>query len=162
MRSYAVCKETDAASALSSELVPDVTTLNCGQFLQKALLKTPSDGRLWLEIARNLSQNNGETSEIIRALKLSYQFAPREQWIAIIRTGFAISIWAALPDDVQQLTRNELKELLPNYSYRQGLAKIYTKKPFSRKTISLLMLDQSNEVQKQFLGALRFELRSPN
>ncbi len=48
----------------------------------------------------------GVTDNVIDALRISYQTAPREGWIEVPRRKFALRIWSHLPEDVRAAAMN--------------------------------------------------------
>lgn len=77
-----------------------------------ALRETPTDGFLWLVLSW-ISERNGEAvDDKWRFLRSSYQLSPNEGWIGIKRNPFAVSRFAALPDDLAEDAMQELMHLV--------------------------------------------------
>jgi TPR repeat protein len=76
---------------------------SCIDTLHTALRRSPTDGRLWLELATAKSGLDGIDHEVTEALRMSYVTALREGWISKPRQKFAKAIWASLPAEVMKL-----------------------------------------------------------
>jgi TPR repeat protein len=74
----------------------------CIDAVRDALQSSPTDGRLWLELAIAKSGFEGVSDDAIEALRMSYATTLREGWIAKPRQEFAMKIWPRLPAEVRK------------------------------------------------------------
>jgi hypothetical protein len=125
---------------------------NCSSLVLDMLHDDPANGRLWLEYARLLAQENGLNESAIFALRKSYQLSPREGWIANTRTKFSLSVWLELPADVKELASQEILSAMENYQFIGFLADIYLANPISRNALKEVVEKATPEHQKSFLG----------
>jgi TPR repeat protein len=75
----------------------------CIEVLRQAVRRSPTDGRLWLELATETAGLEGVKTDATEALRMSYITALREGWIAKARQKFAKAAWANLPAEVRKL-----------------------------------------------------------
>jgi TPR repeat protein len=83
---------------------------NCLPALSAALKTSPTNGRMWLEMALVLTQRGDVTEEAVHALEMSYLTASREGWIAAVRLKFVIDKWNLLPAQVRLLAARNILE----------------------------------------------------
>jgi hypothetical protein len=125
---------------------------NCSILVLEMLYNEPANGRLWLEYARQLAQENGLNDDAISALRKSYQLSAREGWIAPTRSKFALSVWLELPTDVKDLASLEILSAMEDKEFVRFLADVYVANPISRTALKQVMQKATPERQKSFLG----------
>ncbi|MBR1171011.1 hypothetical protein [Bradyrhizobium liaoningense] len=74
--------------------------------VRKALSCVPSDGLLWFIAYWSAINQGGLVSEHLDELRMSYQLAPYEGWIAL-RSPYVVAIYDVLPPDLQESARKE-------------------------------------------------------
>jgi TPR repeat protein len=101
---YLACsRERNDANAGDDLLTMKQSWLHCIEILHDAVRQSPTDGRLWLELATTTADLEGVNNEVIEALRMSYVTAFREGWVAKSRQEFVTTIWPRLPPEVRKL-----------------------------------------------------------
>jgi hypothetical protein len=89
-----------------SDLTQRVETARAA--LRSALACSPQDGLLWFELFWLEILKGDPTSEpALSYLRMSYKLAPREGWIASIRSRRVLGLYEKLPPDLQASARDE-------------------------------------------------------
>lgn len=150
---YSECRQRRLEVIANSKSADQPT--DCSDFLRRALEQAPSDGRLWLEYARELMRDGGIGPTALAALRRSFLLSPHEGWIVNARVAFVLPIWTGLPSDIRETARSEIEERLSQYSFVAMLARSYLQNPLARKAISEVLQDATPSVQRQFLDRLK-------
>jgi hypothetical protein len=132
----------------------------CSKIIGKMLETRPADGRLWLEYSRSLTLENGLDAAALSALQHSYEFAPLETWMREARSGFALSVWPGLSQELQAKASDEIIGGISNYQYADFIAKYYVDRLLSRKTIAALLETAPAESQRRVLGLISAKTKS--
>jgi hypothetical protein len=97
----------DAINASDTHLADQrLTTLRSST--DRALGCVPTEGFLWFIRYWSALHAGDPASEHFAELKMSYLLAPYEGWIALRRSPFALAAYNVMPDDLKEMTRNEL------------------------------------------------------
>lgn len=98
------------ARQLLNEAEPGSTTLAEARSETLAGLRlSPMNGWAWLRLSFIETQENGFDVEAATALRKSYDVAPFGPQITSWRLSFAFSHWKALPADLKEAVRSELR-----------------------------------------------------
>lgn len=127
----------------------------CLSILQNLLRDNPSDGRLWLEVARLRSVSvEGLDDDALDALRRSYEYARREGWIRQVRTNFVVSVWKGLTPELQTTASADILEALQDYHFVVYLCNIYRTNPIVRVAIREVIERAPDEIQRNFVRQL--------
>ncbi len=74
--------------------------------VKRALNCVPTDGFLWFMQYWSAINQGGQVTDHLEDLRLSYELAPFEGWIAL-RSPYVLAIYDILPDDLKKGARNE-------------------------------------------------------
>lgn len=139
MSGYAGCRRSGQSNPGKEIIGAKTGRVTCEPWLRLTLEDSPGSGSLWLELAVELTRNNGIHDEAIAALRRSFELAPREDWIVFARTVFLLPIWDGLPQDIRATASAEILALLTEDRFVRRLALIYARTPSTRKALGEIM-----------------------
>jgi hypothetical protein len=82
------------------------------RIVQETLRNAPDDPLLWLVSFWLDTSRNGVRPENLRFLRMSYELAPYEGWIAVRRNPVALTAFPALPNDLAERAISEFVGLV--------------------------------------------------
>jgi hypothetical protein len=110
----------------------EIDASQCLAVVDDALRASPASGELWLLRATLLAQF-GEFGDPFRvALRNSFRAAPLEGWIVVPRLGLELRLYPALPADLQEQARTDLRGVLGDTVQAHALAAGYARDPAMR------------------------------
>ena len=118
-------RQADVAVASGQASRDDADTARAEQAVRTALRVTPTDGFLWFGLAWLLKHRDGYTDEVGTALRLSYETAPHEGWVAAHRNAMTVSLLPSLPDALKARVLQEFVDLVAS-GYAPTAAAIVT------------------------------------
>ena len=96
----------DAINASETQL-SDQRLKSLQSSVDRALGCVPTEGFLWFIRYWSALHAGAAASDHFDELRMSYRLAPYEGWIALRRSPFTLAAYDSLPDDVQEMARNE-------------------------------------------------------
>jgi hypothetical protein len=132
----------------------------CSKIIGKMLESRPADGRLWLEYSRSLTLENGLDAAALSALQHSYEFAPYETWMREARSGFALSVWPGLSQELQAKASDEITRGISTTQFANFIASFYVDRLLSRKFIGTILETAPAEDQRRVLGLISAKTKS--
>jgi hypothetical protein len=135
--------------------------LPCLNIIANMLKVDPSNGRLWLEKSKLMAAENGMDDQAIFALKKSIEYSRREGWLSLERAHFALSVWIALPADLQDvMITNLLSIIKDDPTQLADIAELYIANPLTRKGITAVIENAPVDVKRSFLNKLQNNIKS--
>jgi hypothetical protein len=88
----------------------------------RSLACSPADPFLWFVLHWAENTRLGFNSDNLKYLRLSYRWGPNEGWIAVKRNRFALSVFEALPEDLEQAVVKEFARLVTTGLHEEVIA----------------------------------------
>jgi hypothetical protein len=148
----APCTDARAAARAADDLVAlQAATTECLVRIDEALDHAPLSGELWLQKAL-LQFELGDFPGFENSLRLSFETAPREGWIAARRAPLGVMAHGGLPDDLKALVMGDLALLLTHKSLADSfVARFVADETFREKALPLVEQLPAAD-QETFLG----------
>lgn len=146
------CTDARASARAASDLVAlQAATAECLVRIDDALERAPLAGELWLQKAL-LQFELGDFPGFEDSLRLSYETAPREGWIAARRAPLGVTAHGALPEDLKALVMGDLALLLTHKTLADSFAARFVADEGFRDEALPLIEQLSAAEQETFLG----------
>lgn len=102
--------EPSASSGKAAEIDGKLGSLEAAA--RRALRCSPYQGMAWFALYWAAMNKQGLSSDVLSFLSMSYEVAPREAWIALMRNNYALQVANALPEEVQNRVIAEWADIL--------------------------------------------------
>lgn len=148
----APCTDARASARAAGDLVAlQAATAECLVRVAAALDHAPLAGELWLQKAL-LQFELGDFPGFEDSLRLSYETAPREGWVAARRAPLGVTAHGALPEDLKALVMGDLALLLTHKTLADSfVARFVADEGFRERAMPLIEQLPAAD-QETFLG----------
>lgn len=150
MLAFALIEAKLAEDALTTgaNLVFGDRLTNAKARVERQILCSPSDGFAWF-VAFWIEVMDGDLGERAwRYLDRSYRFAPREDWVALIRLPLVARLASAIPEDRLPFVLDDF-EMLARHGYVAQCARLYALTPPPLRDALAARLNTLEEARKQ-------------
>ncbi len=120
-----------------------------------ALRLAPSNARAWAHLAEAHYAFSGMTSEVSRALRISFLTGHIEPNLLAIRLKLGLQNWQALPSDVKWFVKLQARQMWHIYSMRDDLVRIYLQFGLKERLVIFDQVPPKKQEQKEFASRLR-------
>lgn len=123
--------------------------------IRSSLSCSPADPFLWLALFWLESTQNGDSTEYLKCLWMSYRLGPNEGWIGIKRSSLALAVYDKLPAYIARSAASEFVSLLESGFYEQVASIFISLSPQTREILLPHLKNVAERPRQAFTDALK-------